>query len=369
MKIQVFFEPRVVFDKRIDQKKIEYRTLSQLIRNWTNNTKDLELIADLIEFDAFIITLEDCSGAASHVLENFEYLIYIFKESEIDNIYINNPPKFFYDKLKQLSETVEFEEYKFNKISESKIRTIQKKFDDKIIGQSNAKKSIMRKLVGHMIRPTQKPLVMMFYGKPGIGKTETAKYLSELLYGTDSILREQMTMVGGESSVKYFKSTSHNEDSFSKHLLNRVSNVILLDEFALAPSYFQTSFFQMFDEGRYSDQNFSVNVENSIIICTSNLLTKNDLEENIDLALLSRFDGFIYFSEFTNKEKKEIIDKTFSEFTKPKSMKKKYRDSMNRQELLEKIYANIPNLTNVRNIRKYVEDSISDHLLFKVMNK
>ncbi len=78
----------------------------------------------------------------------------------------------------------------------------------------------------------------MFYGEPGIGKTETAKQLSTTLYGNDNIIREQMSMVGGESSVKYFKSTNHSEDSFSKTLLNRESNVILLDEFALAPAFF-----------------------------------------------------------------------------------------------------------------------------------
>lgn len=368
MNIEVFFEPRILFDKRIDKMGVEYKTLSQLIRNWNNEKKEAEIIDELIDYDYFLITLEDCSGAASHVLENFDYLLYIFKHSKMKSVFINNPPKFFYDKLKQLSENVYFYEHKFSKINEKKVKNIQKNFDERIIGQSNAKKSIIRKLVAHMIRPTQKPLVLMFYGRPGIGKTETAKYLSEILYGSDSILREQMSMVGGENSVKYFKSTSHNEDSFSKHLLNRISNVILLDEFALAPSYFQTSFFQMFDEGIYSDQNFNVSVENSIIICTSNLLTKNELEENVDLALLSRFDGFIYFSEFSNVEKRKIVEELFDEFTRPKYMKKKYRDSLDKEQILGKIYENIPNLTNVRNIRKYVEDCISDYLISEVIN-
>lgn len=367
MKIKVFFEPRMFFDKRIEKLDIEYKTLSQLIRRTTNNEE--EILDILRESENFIITLEDCSGAASHVLENFEYLIDLFNKAGVDIIYINNPPKFFYDKLKKLSVKIEVTGYKFPKVTENKIKKIEKNFNRRIIGQNNAKKSIIRKLVAQMIRPSKKPLVLMFYGKPGVGKTETANYLSEMLYGSNSILREQMTMVGGESSVKYFKSTTHNEDSFSKHLLNRVSNVILLDEFALAPTFFQTSFFQAFDEGKYSDQNFNVSVENSIIICTSNLLSKKDLEENIDSALLSRFDGFIFFSEFSNDEKKEIVDVLFDEFTKPKVMKEKYRADVikNKEIILKKVYSNIPKLTNVRNIRKYLEDCISDYLINKIL--
>lgn len=84
----------------------------------------------------------------------------------------------------------------------------------------------------------------MFYGNPGIGKTEAAKLLSESLYGTNKLVREQMSMAHGEHSVNYFKATGHNEDSFSKKLMNRDSNIILLDEFALAPYYIQTSFFK-----------------------------------------------------------------------------------------------------------------------------
>lgn len=62
----------------------------------------------------------------------------------------------------------------------------------------------------------------------------------------------------------------------------------------------------MFDEGIYSDQNFTVDVSNSIIICTSNLQSIQDMEKNIDNALLSRFDGFIHFTDFTDEDKRKL---------------------------------------------------------------
>ena len=58
----------------------------------------------------------------------------------------------------------------------------------------------------------------MFYGKPGIGKTETAKFLAKKLYG-GIFVREQMSMASNENSMGYYKSTKHTEASFSKALI------------------------------------------------------------------------------------------------------------------------------------------------------
>lgn len=259
--------------------------------------------------------------------------------------------------------TVKEKNYSYPKINATQIGKVQQGFDSNIIGQTIAKKAICRKLIAQMIRPTKKPLVLMFYGNPGIGKTETAKYLSTTLYTKGTLLREQMTMVGGDSSVRFFKSTSHSEDSFSKHLLNRTSNVILLDEFALAPPFFQTTFFQMFDEGIYSDQNFTVDVSNTIIICTSNLQSIQDMEKNIDNALLSRFDGFIHFTDFTDEDKKKIAERMINEFINPKNMKKQFIEKLDQTLIMQKIEKALPQLTNVRNIRKYTEDVIADTLM------
>lgn len=368
MKIDIFFEPRSKFDNRI--KSIENKIfLGQIIRRCTNEITIETVVAELHDFETCIITLEDCSGINSHVFENIIEIINIFKiYSKIRNLMINNPPKFLYEKLKQLHGSIGENKYSYPKIKENQIKKIQQNFDKYIIGQSSVKKAICRKLISQMVRPSNKPLVLMFYGKPGIGKTETAKYLSDILYKDGTLLREQMTMVGGDSSVKFFKSTTHNEDSFSKHLLNRTSNVILLDEFALAPSFFQTTFFQMFDEGYYSDQNFTVDVSNSIIICTSNLLSVKEMEGNIDNALLSRFDGFIYFKDFTDKEKMQIAEKIINDFINSKKMKKAYVDKLDKKLIAEKVEQNLLNLTNVRNIRKYIEDIISDNLMNYILN-
>lgn len=303
--------------------------------------------------------------AASLVFENIEMLVNIFNTAKISEVYLHNPPKRFLNIIKQQisPEDVAIEQTSFPKITEEQLRNVSKDLSDKIIGQDKAKQNLLRKLVAQIIRPSGKPLVLMFYGEPGIGKTETAKQLSTTLFCSENIVREQMSMVGGESSLKYFKSTDHSDDSFSKTLLNRESNVILLDEFVLAPKLFHSSFFQLFDEGVYEDQNYQVNLNNSIIICTSNFKSKVEMENNIDIALLSRFDGFIKFSPLSFDEKNQILENTYSNLANSKFVSDKYLKFLNKQDILDSIKPKLNFLPNVRVIRKYVEDVVSDKLL------
>ncbi len=68
----------------------------------------------------------------------------------------------------------------------------------------------------------------------------------------------------------------------------------------------------MFDEGIYEDQNYKVDLSNSIIICTSNFKNLSEMENNIDVALLSRFDGFVKFSPLSFDEKRQISKIVYS---------------------------------------------------------
>ncbi|MFB5155389.1 AAA family ATPase [Streptococcus salivarius] len=365
----IFFEPVQKFNERITELD-NYVSFNEALIKWTQGIRLEDIVEPLLNKDICIFKMDSYSLSTSLVFENIDLLIKIFTEAEIKDVYIHNPPKRFFKSLKQQvpSEILKVEQSSFEKISEEQLKSVSKDLNEKIIGQEKAKKSILRKLVAQLVRPSEKPLVLMFYGEPGIGKTETAKQLSETLYGNENVIREQMSMVGGESSVKYFKSTNHSEDSFSKTLLNRESNVILLDEFALAPAFFHSTFFQMFDEGVYEDQNYKVDLKNSIIICTSNFKSLLEMEKNIDIALLSRFDGFVKFYPLSIDEKRKILKITYSKIISSESMTKNYQKYLKEDEILAGIEAQLNNLPNVRAIRKYVEDVVAEELLEVIIN-
>ena len=368
-RFNIFFEPVQKFNERV-AKLDNYVSFNEVIINWTKDSTIIDIIKPLIDKKNCIFRMDTYSLSGSLVFENIDLLIKIFNDSGTEEIYLHNPPKKFFNSLKQQvkSEFLNIEQSTFAKISEEQLKRISEDLNEKIVGQEKAKKSLLRKLVTQLVRTNAKPLVLMFYGEPGIGKTETAKQLSFTLYGNNNFIREQMSMVGGESSVKYFKSTNHSEDSFSKTLLNRESNVILLDEFALAPAFFHSTFFQMFDEGVYEDQNYKVDLSNSIIICTSNFKSRLEMEKNIDIALLSRFDGFVKFSPLSIDEKKQILKLTYSKIISSEYIDERYQEYLDEDKILACIESHLNTLPNVRAIRKYVEDVVADELLEVIIN-
>lgn len=369
VRFNIFFEPVKKFNERV-AKLDNYVSFNEVIINWTKDSTIIDIIKPLIDKKNCIFRMDTYSLSGSLVFENINLLIKIFNDSGTEEIYLHNPPKKFFNSLKQQvkSEFLNIEQSTFAKTSEEQLKRISEDLNEKIVGQEKAKKSLLRKLVTQLVRTNAKPLVLMFYGEPGIGKTETAKQLSFTLYGNNNIIREQMSMVGGESSVKYFKSTNHSENSFSKTLLNRESNVILLDEFALAPAFFHSTFFQMFDEGIYEDQNYKVDLSNSIIICTSNFKSRLEMEKNIDIALLSRFDGFVKFSPLSIDEKKQILKLTYSKIISSEYIDERYQEYLDEDKILACIESHLNTLPNVRAIRKYVEDVVADELLEVIIN-
>lgn len=363
MAIEVSFEPRDVFDNRIKELYKNVVFLDDLIIYSSGEQKDNLLFnkEKLHDVEALILTPERSSRLNAHV---FEIIPSLFEENlKKYNIHINNPTDVLLRSMEPIKDILYKDPFHFDNITENKIIKLLEVFnnDDKIIGQEVAKKSILRSLVKMQWRKNnKKPLVLMFYGKPGIGKTETAKFLAEKLYNGE-IIREQMSMASTGNSIEYFKSTKHNETSFSKKLMNRTSNLILLDEFALAHPVILTAFFQLFDEGIYTDSNYTVDMKNSIIVCTSNLLSVSEIYQDIDEALLSRFDAFIPFVPFSEEEKRNIILKIVDEVKN--DITKKYKEKIEWDTIELEIILKLKNLTNMRNIRSYIEDYVADKIL------
>ncbi|MGF3076521.1 AAA family ATPase [Facklamia sp. P12955] len=88
----------------------------------------------------------------------------------------------------------------------------------------------------------------------------------------EKLFRKQLSMYQNKSFADYVFGGNHAEASLARDLLERESKILLFDEFDKANSIFYSAFYQMFDEGRYEDKNYSFDMQNSIIICTSNFL-------------------------------------------------------------------------------------------------
>lgn len=158
---------------------------------------------------------------------------------------------------------------------------LKEKMEDRIIGQSDALESICRRIQTYRAELDEpgKPVgVFLLAGPSGVGKTETAIALSEILYGGDrnmitinmSEYQEAYTVSGLKGSppgyVGYGKG-----GVLTEAVRQRPYSVVLMDEVEKAHPDVMELFYQVFDKGKLEDSDgLSIDFRNTVILLTSN---------------------------------------------------------------------------------------------------
>ena len=200
-------------------------------------------------------------------------------------------------------------------------------------------------------------MVMMFYGPSGVGKTETAKLINEILGG--ELLRKQFSMFQDGNFSSYLFGGAHSEASFAHDLLDRESGVILIDEFDKANPVFHSAFYEFFDEGIFEDKNYKVRLGPAVIICTSNYKNEDEIRNALGDALYSRFDRFIEFEYLSKEEIEQVVDRLTEKYYAQLDIEEKKKLSLSDvKRETSKIPARI-HQANVRQIGKLIEGIIS----------
>ena len=379
-KINIYYGPRTAFDKLIkDKEEIEFFT--PLVQEYDNENKKIPLTLpgykpsdenndkqkNIRHIKNLVIYSDEYSTITEGAVQNFTSILNFF---EIDEIFIQNPPLLVDNAIKKSYKDVNIKYYNYKKINTKNIKNIYENFNKRVIGQEEALNKILKALLSFIKFSKQnKPKVLMFYGPSGVGKTETAKFLSEILGG--QLLYKQFSMFQNNEFSTYLFGGLHSQNSFAKELLDRESNVILLDEFDKAHPHFYSAFYQLFDEGIFVDKNYNVKLSNSIIICTSNFKSKEEIRERLGDPIYYRFDSFIEFKELKTEDINRIIDLKYQEYInelseKDKEIIKKVRyDGISLIDSL-KIYSS--RIKNVREIDNLLKELILGELLNNELN-
>ena len=367
--ITIYFGPKVAFEKVIPNNSKKIHGLMELIRQsdkkrniiYLNEIKEDKEKKEKIE--VLVGKSEEYSMIKEEALNDF---VTILEEYKIEDMYFQNPPKLIFEMLKKSykKKEIKIEYFEFKDIDEKIILEINSKFDTKIIGQNNVKEKLLINLYSNIKKLKTKPLILMFYGPSGVGKTETAKYLSEIL--GEKLFRKQFSMYQNNSFFDYVFGEKHGISSLARDLLNRESNVILCDEFDKAESTFYSAFYQLFDEGILIDKNYEVKLKNSIIICTSNYRNLLDIKKKLGEAIYSRFDDFIEFKTINYNDMANIAKQMYE--------KNLIKLNLEEQKIIEEskifntIIDNIKKFYNVRQLEKIIIQLIAKELLKNKLN-
>ncbi len=162
-----------------------------------------------------------------------------------------------------------------------RLRRLETGLKERILGQEEAVAAICSALrrAGTGVREEEKPACsFLLIGPSGVGKTECAKALAELLYGRDAFLRLDMTEYAEPHSVSKLIGAppgyaGYGEGGFlTERIRRRPYSLILFDEVEKAHPEVRALLLQILDEGKLTDSaGLTVSFRNAAIVLTANL--------------------------------------------------------------------------------------------------
>ena len=292
-----------------------YYTIGDVLKHISKETIAIEGVQkqyeEPLEIDNLIIYTDDYGGIKEWAILGVSNNIFENPRIHIENLFLNNPPKKFYEDVKKTYSSIIAESASDrSSLNLEMLKEIASDYENEVIGQPKVLRKLLPALYSLVNPKKKKPIAILFLGGSGIGKTETAKFINSKFGG--EMLRVQFSMQQTGEAYKYIFGGEHGEDSFARELIRRESNVILLDEFDKVNSLFYNAFYQMFDEGVFVDKNYSVNVERCIIICTSNFMSVEEAERCLGAPIYSRFSKVIKFDEISIEDKIKIAAKNYN---------------------------------------------------------
>jgi type VI secretion system protein VasG len=195
------------------------------------------------------------------------------------------------------------------------VLSLESHLGSRVIGQDHALSMIsqrVRTARAGLDDPSKPVGVFLLVGPSGVGKTETALAISDLLYGGErNLISINMSEFQEAHTVSTLKGSPPGYVGYgeggvlTEAVRRRPYSVVLLDEVEKAHPDVLELFFQVFDKGQMEDgEGREIDFKNTIIILTSNAATDSMMKLNADPETAPSAEGLV-------KAIKPELDKVF----------------------------------------------------------
>ena len=323
-----------------------------------------EALSSKIKVDNCVVRSDDYGSVLPHVLSNFTNIVTL--NHDIGTLYVQNPPRRVIESLRAgYGDEIEYHKSEYPELTREILAKLYSKLNDDVLGQEECKRQILSGIYRLTTGSSSKPVVLMLYGPSGVGKTESAKSISKTLGG--ELLRVQFSMMQTQEAYDYVFGAEHSKSSFARDMMGRESNVILIDEFDKVNPLFYNAFYELFDEGRYVDTNYSVDLGQAVFLLTCNFGSESEIKKILGPAMFSRIGCCIEYADLSTEQKQAIVERWYQSIIG--TLKVDERSFISGTNIREWFLKNAERYDNIRILKTKLENAVfeklTDHFIIK----
>jgi ATP-dependent Clp protease ATP-binding subunit ClpC len=186
------------------------------------------------------------------------------------------------DVARVISERTQIPVTSLTESERDKLLNLERLMHERIVGQDQAVTAVAGALrrARSGLRDVRKPIAsLLFLGPTGVGKTETAKAIAVVYFGSEqSMIRLDMTEYQTPDALAKLIGAAGSQGLLTEHVRLKPFSLILLDELEKAHPDILNVFLQVMDDGRLTDgRGQTFDMTNTMIIATSNAGTDSIL--------------------------------------------------------------------------------------------
>jgi len=274
---------------------------------------------------------------------------------------------------------------------------LEKLIHERIINQKEAVKEVstaLRRARAEIINRKGPIGNFLFLGPSGVGKTETAKALADIYFGSEKkMIRIDMSEFQNTTDIIRLIGSSEEDGLLTVQVRENPFSIILLDEIEKAHKNILNLFLQVLDDGHLTDGlGRKINFENTIIIATSNagsqiiletLKQKTEQQKWLQIKekildyifeqaifrpeFINRFDAVVIFEPLNKENLLEITELFFQRIKK--SLKNKNINFIINNLVKEKIVELGYNpIFGARELKRIIQDKIENILASNILS-
>ena len=254
----------------------------------------------------------------------------------------------------------------FSNFNNEEIKELENNLNNKLYGHDQFKQDLIQQIKNYSILYNLgeiKIMSLLICGDSGVGKTEVAKIIHETFFKESNMIKINLGNYNTEGALNSLIGSpkgyigSERGGELSNKIKNSDSKVILIDEFEKADNDIFNFFYELLEDGKFTDLNENeYNLNGYLIIFTTNL-NKDNYKTVIPAPLLSRFTMKSLFDPINFEMKCKYINDKCKRLINLYNTK--YNKNINYKDVIKKIDKKIiQSINNFRYLNRIIQDAL-----------